>query len=62
MNHQFDNVSVHLLDVRLHGREQVPHPGNTSCEDALVLTPVGTRYLYSVTIIEHCSHAPYGVS
>ncbi|MPC75244.1 hypothetical protein E2C01_069628 [Portunus trituberculatus] len=44
-----------------HGREQVPHPGEASCEDALVLTAVGTQHLYGIPTIEHSSHAPCGL-
>ncbi|MPC88094.1 hypothetical protein E2C01_082985 [Portunus trituberculatus] len=62
MCHQFDTVSVHFLNVRHHGRKQAPHPGDTSGEGALVLTSVGTRYLYDVTTIEHRFRAPCGNS
>ncbi|MPC61058.1 hypothetical protein E2C01_055120 [Portunus trituberculatus] len=62
MSYQFDTVSVHLLDVKHHSRDQVPHPGDTSCKGALVLTPVGTRHLYSNTTIEQRSCAPCGNS
>ncbi|MPC12157.1 hypothetical protein E2C01_004835 [Portunus trituberculatus] len=60
MSNKFDTVSVHLLYLRHHSQEQISHPGDISCEGALVLTTVGSRHLYGVTTIEHCSRTPCG--